>query len=69
MARPLSFSRRRIAAGLTAAQLALLGAGPAAAAVALPDTGLFAPVARQVRALAPKTQLPPGAGADDPEVL
>lgn len=69
MARPLSASRRRIAAGLTAAQLALLGAGPAVAAVALPDTGLFAPVARQVRALAPKTELPPGNGPISPELF
>lgn len=69
MARRLATTRRRLAAGLTAAQLALLSAGPAAAAVALPDTGLFAPVARQVRSLAPRTELPPGAGSYSPELF
>jgi tetratricopeptide (TPR) repeat protein len=69
MARPLSASRRRIAVGLTAAQLALLGVAPAVAAVALPDTGLFAPVASQLRALAPRTELPPGMGAYPPDLF
>ena len=69
MARSLAASRRRIAVGLTAAQLALLGVAPAVAAVALPDTGLFAPVASQLRALAPRTELPPGMGSYPPDLF
>src|SRR5512132_3596654 len=54
---------------VAALALCAVMASAARAAVTLPDTGLFAPVARQMRAIAPLTEVPPGGTAITPEFL